>query len=1384
MESLSDEIRRAKEDAASYSLTKTNGLRQLISRSTYHAYTGRRSIDSFVKLMDTLVKDDDGVFAANHIDARLLFINSLKTQDVHQESMQELQLDDETKEEMQQYKDNLVAMIKALLDAKLLSDADCKIHFSSQLLEDARVIPSKAMFDRRLVRLNTSMLYKQNKFNLAREDMAGYSALINDILQGSIDLEYDAYGNPPATPLDRVPKFLETISSNIGIFHLDPNRVLDILLDFFIKELLVNFTFWMELFKQSGWIQQLSFSDHPQGSSNAKEPTPQYNCPVMAHLLGFKFEHYQQVQVKPAPPTLYYACALLIANGLIRLGDLLPYLRPYDEGMEERKNKYMELMNKEIKTNSVGALAMYGALGEEGTTQKVNTGEAKPKEVEKKKEKVYTENDIYQLTRALITIGDTYHAELMFSKYDKLCDMHPQLARDLYRLCDVMLDPIYEKYVSEEVKACRTLFAKCAEESELRAKLPVHSDGTVGPMPKMKTVLTTDVFMDGHRDFHKQRHYVFFYKDWAQNLARCESFEHLTERFMPLMRLAGYKSYLAPDLYQKLVIIVQNMLERESDLPGAKVHCMTMLREFLLPCISFSGNNPGTMAAVWEILDLLTFQERCALYGEWATDFYKKTIETKLLKARTERDVKSVMRRVSKNDVRQCGRDLGKLAHSNPTIVFNIMLDQLQAFDNLAPYMADACRYIGSFAYDVLGYLMTEKWTGSQGAGRMKRIKVKEDGIPSSWLRALSVFAGMLYKKQGIDPTPLLRYMAFRLRLDDSVPDLVLFNEFVTKLSGIEIIGSTLTDDQITSAGCSDMLKAEAFQPISSDNRRATRRVLMRLKATLSKDNMALEILILLYRLNEACSAKDSVSTPELVQNLDRVHQTFLQYSELLVTIFDEEEYNAMIPEATELVKEYNLPSDVVMHIVRPKTRYAMKKLTESEMATDSPLPPYQHLVDHISTLLPDTGVCSVISPEFYVIFWQLQLYDIHCPVEHYEAAMKRHSDMIAQCRDSRSSFYQSNRPSVVAKAERHAQACLDSLREDLPKHQLAVEKTITMLKASQARWFPSNADRLTLISTIMQHCLLPRSVISEVDAVYCYEFVMLMHRLGVKNFSSLTLFDKVLSENLPAALMTFTDYETTIHARFIYKTFAKMSKWHQDEKTYVAEAQGDGLIGFQKKWNVQSTSQEVAKEDLLSFMEFKRVMHKWHLKASIALEQALQSGEAHQIRNAFLILRQFIPYFPTIRQHGEVLVKATQALATHEKRDDLKVLARSYLGLIEKSKARWVSKNVFLGIEDPEPEPVAATAATTATATATAARSSSSRHGTGSTPSASPRPSSPSRREERPERPDRADRADRADGASSPLSERKRGREDFGSSSVGKKPRSADEDRLSSRHE
>lgn len=65
------------------------------------------------------------------------------------------------------------------------------------------------------------MFYKQQKYNLQREESAGYAKLLAELYK-----DHGGSGTSPAALLRR-------IQSLIGFFELDPNRVLDMVLDAF-----------------------------------------------------------------------------------------------------------------------------------------------------------------------------------------------------------------------------------------------------------------------------------------------------------------------------------------------------------------------------------------------------------------------------------------------------------------------------------------------------------------------------------------------------------------------------------------------------------------------------------------------------------------------------------------------------------------------------------------------------------------------------------------------------------------------------------------------------------------------------------------------------------------------------------------------------------------------------------------------------------------------------------------------------------------------------------------------------------------------------------------------------------------------------------------------
>ena len=152
---------------------------------------------------------------------------------------------------------------------------------------------------KRLVKINTSLVYRQDKYNLLREETEGYSKLLTVLT---------ALPPPPADPSTH----LKHVFSVIGYFDLDPNRVLDITLEV-MEQQLWNTTFLslLRLFRSVS----------------------------VAHLLGFKLSQYHDktpttgvTENTPppcgAPASLYTLTAVLLTAEVIHLDQILPYLAP------------------------------------------------------------------------------------------------------------------------------------------------------------------------------------------------------------------------------------------------------------------------------------------------------------------------------------------------------------------------------------------------------------------------------------------------------------------------------------------------------------------------------------------------------------------------------------------------------------------------------------------------------------------------------------------------------------------------------------------------------------------------------------------------------------------------------------------------------------------------------------------------------------------------------------------------------------------------------------------------------------------------------------------------------------------------------------------------
>src|SRR6266571_5009390 len=98
--------------------------------------------------------------------------------------------------------------------------------------------------------------YKQNKFNLLREQSEGYSKLIVELTSSLGPSHSPQTGRPVESYSlieDRARPVWEKVISLIGYFDLDPNRALDIILDVLSQHLTTHYSFFLALLSFSPW---------------------------------------------------------------------------------------------------------------------------------------------------------------------------------------------------------------------------------------------------------------------------------------------------------------------------------------------------------------------------------------------------------------------------------------------------------------------------------------------------------------------------------------------------------------------------------------------------------------------------------------------------------------------------------------------------------------------------------------------------------------------------------------------------------------------------------------------------------------------------------------------------------------------------------------------------------------------------------------------------------------------------------------------------------------------------------------------------------------------------------------------------------------------------
>merc|ERR1712142_573771 len=702
---------------------------------------------------------------------------------------------------------------------------------------------------------------------------------------------------------------------------------------------------------------------------------------------------------------------------------------------------------------------------------------------------------------------------------------------------------------------------------------------------------------------------------------------------------------------------------------------LTLMDEVFLPSLSLLSSNCCLAEEIWSVLRHFPYEQRYRLYDQWKGD--NTTAHPVLLrsKATVMKEIKRLMQRVSKENVKPTGRQLGKLSHSSPGLLFTYILSQIQVYDNLIGPVVDSLKYLTNLSFDVLGFCIIEALNDPG------RARTKTDGASiSMWLTALSSFCGAVYKKHTIELTGLLQYVANQLKAKHSL-DLLIIKEVVAKMGGIEGV-EEMTNEQIEATAGGELLRQEAASFTQIKN---TRKSSQRLKDCLIERGLAVPLVLLMAQQGNCVVYQETESDHlKLVGKLfDQCHDTLVQFGTFLASNLSQDDYTQKLPPIEQLLSEFHVNADIAFFLARPMFNHLINTKFDELRKTDKLWKQTKHAEAAQLVMEPVTGavipiyppkVWEDISPQFCTTFWSLTMYDLYVPEKLYEKEIKKLKEAPAKLID--------NKDLNSARRKKEADrlnTLVERLQDEEKRHKEHAERVMARLRQEKDAWFLSRTARSAKNETItqfLQFCLFPRCIFTSSDAVYAAKFVSVIHMLKTPNFSTLICYDRIFCD-ITYTVTCCTENEAGRYGRFLAAMLETVMKWHAERETFEREC--SGYPGFITKFRVTDKSSG-NETDTVDFENYRHVCHKWHYKIAKALVVCLESKDFVQIRNSLIVLTKIIQHFPAIQNLATVVEKRIEKVCEDEKdkRQDLYIKARSYQGQLGARKAKMMKESDF----------------------------------------------------------------------------------------------------------
>lgn len=158
-----------------------------------------------------------------------------------------------------------------------------------------------------------------------------------------------------------------------------------------------------------------------------------------------------------------------------------------------------------------------------------------------------------------------------------------------------------------------------------------------------------------------------------------KTFFELREVAIPMLVILGPSLRYDPVLMYKIIRLSKTALlsigldfhKTQPSEDTLYYDILTILDSTILPSLAYMDCNCCIAEEIWNILKLYPYQCRYCLYSRWKNDTYQQHAKLMIKRGDAQKQIKNIMKRVSKETIKPVGRLIGKLTHCSPGFLFD-----------------------------------------------------------------------------------------------------------------------------------------------------------------------------------------------------------------------------------------------------------------------------------------------------------------------------------------------------------------------------------------------------------------------------------------------------------------------------------------------------------------------------------------------------------------------------------------------------------------------------------------------------------------------------------------------------------------------------------------